>query len=166
MVEFLKNYGPALAWLIAAIGWGVNNAQANVREKRKELRSELDTLEKTIQSIAEKIGSYLRRTANDTSSGMWELEILVLFQSVDRRLERIKKRQSGGTLGLYLDRISLERERFFDFATGRYFQTPVLLVEPDLSARITDVHTHAQILIEALHSFFLMKFDGVKSDDI
>lgn len=166
MADFLKDYGPALAWVIAAIGWSITNAQANLREKRKELRSEIDALEKAIQSIADKMAAYLRRNAGDPASSVSELEVLVLFQSVDRRVERIKKRQSGGTLGLYIDRIDEEREKFFDYSTGEYFQTPVLLVEPDLSARITELHSHAQILIESLHSFFLMKFDGVKADDL
>ena len=166
MVQFLKDYGPAFAWVIAAIGWAITNAQANVREKRKELRSEIDALEKIIQSIAEKLAVYLRRQEGDVAAAVSELEILVLFQSVDRRIERIKKRQSGGTLGLYIDQINEAREQFFDFSTGAYFQTPVLLAEPMLSERITEVHSRAQILIETLHSFFLMKFDGVRSDDI
>lgn len=166
MSDFVKNYGPAVAWVVAAIGWGITNFQANVREKRKELRSEIDALEKAIQSIADKMGAYLRRKEADASAAISELEILVLFQSVDRRIERIKKRQSGGTLGLYIDQIDREREQFYDFTTGKYFQTPVLLGEPELSERITEIHSRAQILIEALHSFFLMKFDKVRVSDI
>lgn len=166
MVQFLKDYGPAFAWVIAALGWGITNHQANVREKRKELRSELDALEKAIQSIAEKMTTYLRRKAGDVTGPVTELEVIVLFQSVDRRIERLRKRQSGGTLGLYFDKIADEREQFFDFCTGSYFQTPVLLAEPDLSHRITEVHSRAQVLIETLHSFFLMKFDKIRSTDL
>lgn len=166
VVEFIKNYGPALAWVVAALGWAVTNRQANTREKRKELRSEIDALEKAIQSIAEKMAVYLRRKAEDATAAVSELEIIVLFQSVDRRIERIKKRQSGGTLGLYIDRIDKEREQLFDLSTGEYFQTPALLEEPLLSQRITEIHSQAQILIEALHSFFLMKFDNVRSTDL
>lgn len=166
MVQFLKDYGPAFAWVIAALGWGITNFQANVREKRKELRSEIDALEKAIQTIAEKMATYLRRKEGDPAGPVSELEVIVLFQSVDRRIERLRKRQSGGTLGLYIDRIEEERENFFDFCTGSYFQTPVLLSEPQLSQRITEVHSRAQILIETLHSFFLMKFDKIRSSDL
>lgn len=166
MSQFLKDYGPAFAWVIAAIGWSITNYQANVREKRKELRSEIDALEKAIQSVAEKMATYLRREEGDATAPVSELEVIVLFQSIDRRIERIKKRQSGGTLGLYIDRINVEREKFYDFATGEYFQTPVLLKEPELSQRITEVHAHAQILIETLHSFFLMKFDQIRSFEL
>lgn len=164
--DFLKTYGPSIAWAVAAVGWFVTNRQSNTREKRKEVRGEIDALEELIQSIAEKMAVYLRTTSDDAPASIIALEIVVIFQAVDQRIERLKKRQKGGELGLYFDKIEGERENFFDLATRTYFQTPDRLAEPKLSEHIVEIYSFSFILIEALHSYFLMKFDGTRAQGI
>ncbi|MFB9242346.1 hypothetical protein IV454_16460 [Massilia antarctica] len=163
IAAFIKDFGPAFAWIIAAVGWALTNRQANNREKRKEFRSEIDAIEETVQAVAKKTASYLRMRTRDKSALLLELEIVVLFQSIDIRCERLARRQTNGELGLYIDKVDTIKEDLYDFATGRYFETPKRIPQDELSARVQGIHTRAFLLVEALHSLFLMKFDKIRS---
>ena len=38
-----------LGWIITGLGWYITSAQANTRDKRKELRAQIDSLIETIE---------------------------------------------------------------------------------------------------------------------
>lgn len=161
--QFLKDYGPSFAWIIAAVGWAITNSQANTREKRKEVRAEIAAIEEKLGAILEKLAEYLRNPVRDERAQLLELEIVVGFQSLDLMHERLAKRQQGGAVGLYIDAIKKYQEEFFDLATGSYFETAVRMPEKDVNPRIQALHAKAFLLIESLHSFFLAKFDGIST---
>jgi hypothetical protein len=160
--QFLKDYGPSFAWIIAAIGWAITNRQANTREKRKEFRSEISVVEDTLKILMVKLEKYLRRAKRDTEALKLEVEIVVLFHSIDLMHERLLKRQNGGDFGLYADAAKRYKEELYDLATGEYFETSTKRIPQEaLHPRIQALNTKAFLFVEALHSLFLAKFDGI-----
>lgn len=163
---FLKDYGPSFAWVIAAIGWGITNAQANTREKRKEFRAEIVVIEEALKTLLTKMEKYLREQERNEDARSLELEVVVLFHSLDLMQERLEKRQNSGELGLYLDVVKRYREELYDLATGSYFETSDRIPKELLHLRIQALHTKAFLLIESLHSLFLAKFDRIPTASV
>jgi hypothetical protein len=163
---FLKDYGLTVAWSIAIAGWTITNSQANTREKRKEFRSEIATIETSLKSLLERMDKYLRERERTDEAKRLELEIVVLFRALDLMHERLDKRQTGGKLGLYLDVVKRRREELYDLATGSYFETSARIPDSELHPRIQALHTKAYLLIESLHDLFLAKFDGIRTESV
>lgn len=164
--QLIKDYGPTVAWIIAITGWAIGNSQANNREKRKEFRAEITAIEASLKSLLEKVEKYLREAARNDAARKLELEIVVLFRSLDLMHERLDKRQSGGELGLYIDVVKRYREELYDLATGSYFETADRIPDEELHPRIQALHTKAYLLIESLHDLFLAKFDDVRTEAV
>lgn len=162
VAQFLKDFGPAFAWIIAAIGWTLSNYQANTREKRKEFRAEIVNIESTLSTVIDKLSTYFHMRKRDEAAKVLEIEIVGLFKSIDTQCERLAKRQKGGDLGLYVDEINAFREDFYDYATGRYFETAWRVPLKNLSTHVQGLHGKASLLVESLHTLFLAKFDGIK----
>lgn len=158
---WIADYGPSVAWMIAAGGLIYNNWSANSREKRKEFRAEIDAVEKVIKDLVAKSGTYVRSVERDEASRVLELEIKVLFKEVDLKWDRLSRRQSGGELGLLIDPCSTALEQLFDHATGKYFETAERPVGDDLASYLEKTHVLSLTFIEALHSLFLKKFDNL-----
>ncbi len=161
IAEFLKDYGAPIAWGVAAVGWLISNHHANTREKRKEFRAEIDSIEKVVKELVGKLSCYFRAADRDDAAKALELDIKVLFRELDLKWERVSKRQKGGTLGLYVDPCKEKLESFFDYATGRYFETAERIPTEQIGAHVHDIHIRALLFTEALHSLFLKKFDGI-----
>jgi hypothetical protein len=159
--EFLKDYGAPIAWIVAAIGWGISNHQANTREKRKEFRTEIDAIEKVSKDILTKFASYFKLQSRDESAITLELEIKVLFRELDFKWERISKRLHVDESGPYSKKCKKALEQYFDFATGRYFETSNRPPQDKIGFHLHEIHVHSLIFIESLHSLFLQKFDNV-----
>jgi hypothetical protein len=102
VADWIKNYGSTLAIVAAVIGWFVTSRQANDREKRKEFRAEIDAIEKVVEVLCEKLSSYYRSRERNDEAKLLELAIKALFKSLDLRVERLVKRQTGGTRGLFI----------------------------------------------------------------
>lgn len=162
--EFLQSYGSPIAWLVAALGWGISNHHANLREKRKEFRAEIDTIEKVLKDLVAKLALYFKAPERDEAAKSLELEIKVLFRELDLKWDRVSRRQTGGTLGLYVDPCALQLEKLFDLATGQYFETVDRIPSTDIAAHTQDIYIHALLFTESLHTLFLMKFDKIKKN--
>lgn len=161
IADWIKDYGPPVAWIVAAVGLIYNNHAANTREKRKEFRAEIDAIEKLLKDLVVKLSAYLKAAERDGAARALELEIKVLFKEIDLKWERLSKRQTGGELGLLIDPCSDALEQLFDHSTGTYFETSDRPEGDDLAAHLERIHLRSLVFTEALHSLFLKKFDGV-----
>jgi hypothetical protein len=161
LAEFLKDYGAPIAWIVAAVGWFISSKQADSREKRKEFRAEIESIEKLVKELLAKLATHYRVTKLESLEPSLTLEIKVLFHELTLKWERIKKRQSGGTLGLFLDPCASQLESFFDRSTGDFFESADTIQSEKVSELILEIHIDAHLFIEALHSLFLKKFDSI-----
>lgn len=161
LAEFIKDYGPSVPWALAIGALFYNNNTANHREKRKEFRAEIDSIEKVIKELSGKLTLYFRLTERTADIKRSEAEIKVLFKELDLKWDRLSRRQSGGTLGLYLDPCSQALEALFDQATGQYFESADLIPPSDVDDHVADLQIRSLVFVESLHSLFLKKFDGI-----
>lgn len=58
--DFFKDYASPIAWCVAALGWWVSNLQANNRERRKEVRSEIEDIDGVLTSLNEAVSIYYK----------------------------------------------------------------------------------------------------------
>lgn len=164
--EWIKDFGPPVAWLVAVAGLFINNNAANTREKRKEFRAEIDAIEKIVKDLVLKLSSYLKLATRDDIALAVELEIKVIFKELDLKWERLSRRQTGGTLGLYIDPCAAALERLYDHATGKHFETADRVKGEPLTSHLQEVYVRSFVFTEALHSLFLKKFDGINDKNL
>ena len=161
--DIIKDYGPPVAWALAFGSLFYNNKTSNHREKRKEFRAEIDLIEKVVKEITSNLMTYLKKPSRDDDAVSLEIEIKGKFQELFFRWDRLKKRQKGGDLGLYMDPCSANVAMLFDHCTGDYFETGKRIPGELIASHAQKAQVHALTLIESLHSLFLMKFDGIKN---
>jgi hypothetical protein len=140
LAEFFKDYAPPIAWCVGVFGWGISNHHANLREKRKEYRGEIDAIEKTVKELTVKLTGYFEIERDNRERIMLGLDIKMRFKELDLKLERIVKRQSGGTLGLYIDDCKKAKEELFDHATGDYFESMNCIPSDKVNEHLQKVH--------------------------
>lgn len=104
---------PWAAPVVTVLGWMVANHQANKRERRKELRSLLDSARRQLVELTAKARQYL---AEDRRSDEVEADIKALLGLLEVDLERVPG---------YKDDTELVRAvaRFADAATGGGFES-------------------------------------------
>jgi len=158
VADFIKDYGPAGAWVVAAVGWLVANNQANKRELRKEVRAEIDDITKISKTILSDLQKYYLTAAGGDDGLLLELVIKANFKELDLRFDRLHSRNlaefpAGGVIAS-----NKPRESFFDLATGSHFETtsrPTAVERAGLIVRQTNASLQ---LTEALHAQFLREF--------
>lgn len=164
--DVIKDYGPPVAWALAFGSLFYNNKTSNHREKRKEFRAEIDVMEKVTKEIMTSLILYLKRPTRDDDAVSLEIEIKGKFQELFFRWDRLKKRQSGGDLGLYMDPCSKNIGALFDHCTGDYFEADNRIPGDKIAPHAHMAQACALTLIESLHSLFLMKFDGIRNPEL
>lgn len=162
LAPFIRDYGSALAWGVAAVGWLVANKQANKREQRKEIRAEIDAIEKLIKDgILQKLSTYFDLAERNAEAKKLELAIKVHFKEVDMKFIRIAKREKGGTRGLLLDQCKTQMWNFFNSSTGKYFEVNERIPAEQKNDHISKISIDAFMFIEELHNLFLKKFGDI-----
>jgi hypothetical protein len=94
MIDFFKNYKDALvsvSWIIAALGWLVSNYQTNKREKRKEIRVEVDAICKNLADLLDRCRDYY---SNDSSDPLDDVRSSKIAFEVHRIIFRVEKLNS------------------------------------------------------------------------
>lgn len=160
---FIKDYGPAGAWVVAAVGWLVANKQANKREVRKEVRAEIDDIARIGKGILTELQKYYATDTGSDAALLSELTIKASFKELDLRFDRLHSRGLAEFPVGGLVAANEPREAFFDLATGVHFETssrPAAAERSNLIVRQTNACLQ---LTEALHAQFLREFDGVPS---
>jgi hypothetical protein len=159
IAELIKDYGPAVAWLVAGIGWTISNNQANTREKRKEFRAEIDAAEKIVKSVVENASTYYKAQSRDNETQLLELDIKLLFEELSSKWERLKKRKFVAASIECSDAAEYALEAFYDHVTGEYFESDTRLTGEGLNGMLQKNNLLAIRFIESLHKLFLREFD-------
>lgn len=157
---FIKDYGPAIAWVIAAIGWAVANFQANRREVRKEVRAEIDELTKLAKETLLDLQNYYKTEVGSDDSDRYELVIKARFKELDMRFDRLHSRkhlEHFPTGGLVAGNEA--RERFFDLSTFHHFETSSRPSPKERSSMLLKQMLASLALTEALQLQFINQFD-------
>jgi hypothetical protein len=138
-------------WFFTIVGWLVSNAQANSREKRKEVRAEVDACIKLLAELVLKTRFYFCVPATDPLSKSKAAEIRFELQRLITRVERLEGKHAQfdvtGACGELMDSISGDP---FESADRE-----VLAADSDLLLRIeSDTH----VLINQLEDGFVKAF--------
>lgn len=138
-------------WLFTIFGWFVSNTQANSREKRKEIRTEIDACCKLSAELLAKSRTYFGSTPLDPQSKPGAAQIRFDLQRLFTRVERLQKKYVGfDVIGAC--------EELLDSASGDPFesaQRPKFDADSDRMLKIeSDVHC----LIDQLEDGFIKVF--------
>ena len=138
-------------WFFTIIGWLVSSAQANSREKRKEVRAEIDACVKLLAELVIKSRFYFTSPATDSLSKSQAAEIRFELQRLITRVERLERKHAEfdvtGVCGELLDAVSGDP---FDSADRE-----ALAADSDLLLKIeSDTH----VLINQLEDGFVKAF--------
>jgi hypothetical protein len=138
-------------WFFTIVGWLVSNAQANSREKRKEVRTEIDACIKLLAELVVKSRSYYGAPVIDSLSKSRAAEIRFELQRLITRVERLGGKHAEfdvtGACGELMDSISGDP---FESADRE-----ALAADSDLLLKIeSDTH----VLIDQLEDGFVKAF--------
>lgn len=138
-------------WFFTIAGWFVSNAQANTREKRKEVRAEIEACIKLLADMLVKSRIYFGDSCLALTEKSRAAEIRFDLQRLLTRVERLEGRYAA------FDVINACGE-LMDSVSGDPFESakrPVLSPDSDFMAKIeSDIHT----LIDQLESGFSKAF--------
>lgn len=157
----IKDFGPPVAWIIAAGGLVYNNYAANHRERRKEFRSEIDAIATTVKEVVKKLAAYYSQPERGLEAKSIELEVKALFREIDLKSDRISKRKFQNEVASVLKQCAVAHERFFDLATSKYFESDDWPSRDITTAHLLELHVQGLVLIEDMYSLFLKEYDGV-----
>ena len=97
-------------WLFTILGWFVSNTQANRRERRKEVRAEMDACIKLLAELLIKSRMYFCSSPSDTSAKPRAAEIRFDLQRLITRIERLENKHAEfdviGACGELMDSVS------------------------------------------------------------
>lgn len=138
-------------WFFTIIGWGVSNSQANKREKRKEVRAEVDACSKLAAELLVKARRYFASASSDSTSKGVAAEIRFELQRLLTRVERLEGKYPAfeviGACGELMDSISGDP---FESASRQE-----LAADSDLLLKIeSDIHC----LIDQMEAGFVKEF--------
>lgn len=121
--DLLKEYGPAVAWFVSAIGWIVANRQANERELRKEVREEVGEVRDLVESVLSLLGEYPDSTAGSAKALKLEGSIKFTLEDLSLRIQRLGEIKDWRRRPR-MDLIEATKElaKFYDAVTGADFE--------------------------------------------
>jgi hypothetical protein len=160
VAELIKDYGPPVAWIVAVFGLIYNNYTANKREKRKEVRSEIDSLAGTVKDALKKLSEYYKPDARGVDSKKIELELKVIFNEIDLKMDRLVGRRFKHNVKTRLVSATNAAEKFYDRATSGCFESDAWAESAERQKDLHESNVLGLLLIESLHAVFLSEFDS------
>lgn len=134
-----------ITWLVIIFGWRVANASNNTREKRKELRAELDTIRIQLDELVDLAWVYY---TSDLESTKRAAEILVRQTRLFTRVERLSKIDS--TLCCVTD----DLHDLMDGLTGDDFQSHDRVALAHDDSRLVTLTAKAEAVFNHLENEF------------
>jgi hypothetical protein len=149
-VEILKAVSPAVSWALVIAGWFVVSRDHNKREKRKEIRGELQTLHSHIRIIESEAHAYLV-AQNDPSNSARAAKI-------KRDLKRLSTDLSRICAGDCRRAVSAQLVDFRQAVTGSDFESAARTPCNHDSVRLAEVAAAADELMSGLDNWFCSKY--------
>lgn len=87
-----KDYLVVVAWFLVVFGWFLNNYQSNLREKRKETKSEIDAICKSASELARFCHGYYLKPIDDEKDILDSSKIAFEVYRIVSRVERLNRR--------------------------------------------------------------------------
>ncbi|PUE06863.1 hypothetical protein B9Z51_13105 [Limnohabitans sp. T6-5] len=138
-------------WFFTIIGWLVSNAQANSRERRKEVRAEIDACIKLQADLVLKSRTYFGSPESDQLSKPRAAEIRFELQRLITRVERLEGKYPQfdvtGACGELMDAIS-----------GDPFESVDREALPADSDLLLKIESDTHVLIDQLEDGFVHAF--------
>ena len=138
-------------WLFTIIGWVVSNAQAASRERRKEVRAEIDACIKLQADLVLKSRTYFGSPESDPLSKSRAAEIRFELQRLITRVERLEGKYPQfdvtGACGELMDAIS-----------GDPFESVDREALPADSGLLLKIESDTHVLIDQLEDGFFNAF--------
>ncbi|AVG38516.1 hypothetical protein [Achromobacter insolitus] len=157
--ELLKDYAAPVAWLLVAGGWIINNRQANVRERRKEIRSDIGDLSTDIKSTLALLEKHREAMSDAGYTGITAVSVLASLREIDLRFDRLMNRPYRDRCSMIKSMCQSKREAFYDLASGDEAMSLQLHASVKAEEVRLRLHTAAHTFIDSLHQLFLAEFD-------
>lgn len=153
VAKLVRDYGPAVPWVLVVWGWLLSNKHANHRELRKETRSELDRLISSIRELAGYNRAYGTAEMGSTDEASAALAIKVGFNRVSASLERLSARLD--------DPVGAVDKRFakvYENVTGGDFESSSRQVRTANDPSFIATSAIAEKLIDAIEKAYWRRF--------
>lgn len=140
-----------VGWLLTIVGWLVSSRQANKREERKEIRSEVDACCRTTAELLAKTRKYYAMASAPDSEAVTGAEIRFDLQRLFVRVERLERiypqfdvMNAGGEL--------------LDSITGGDFEVVTRVACAADSEKMLKIESDAHFLMDSLEDGFQRAF--------
>lgn len=155
VAEFFTLYKDSLisvTWLLAGIGWFVNNRMSNERETRKEIRSEVEALCKAAAEVLKNVQEYYSKSSADDGDSMRSAKVAFDLKRILRRTERLQYRVSQ------FSSVMAASEAMFEAITQEPFASSTRPVEGVDSIILRDIEQSVHEYIDALEDAFVSAY--------
>lgn len=135
-----------LGWIITGLGWYITSAQANTRDKRKELRAQIDSLIETIDITQEFAFEYYSNQGDARQKNR-----LQLFQ----KLQKIETKNSVITKYENNFDVNSEFSGFWEAITDGDFDSKLLKKLDSSDERFSRISSACSYLISKIEVWYL-----------
>lgn len=134
-----------LGWIVTAMGWLVANFQANKREKRKELRAEIDRVILTVHGLLEAARQYYTKAGDDREDA--RLRIHTLINRASGQIELLDRHQDD-------PKVQSRFVSLYEAITNGDFESKDLKPAPLSGERYTRIAFAAENLVSKIEEWY------------
>ena len=143
----------AIGWVIALAGFIINHQLTNVRDTRKEIRSEIDRFSNSLRLLRDVANDYYFPANPDTNSKRMALDIHIQFNELDRLVEWLKYLKNG----MDLDNNFAD---LFEIITGNDFESSTHISGEQYSEKCKDISIKIQETIAEIENWYSKKYQN------
>lgn len=154
----LGSFFLAIPWLVAIAGWLVANHQANRRETRKELRSDITEICSAISAVRQSLRAQQEEELGSNKRKLAQIAIKQELFAIDLRCSRLFDRKWRTRSKLHLQRVKLNLEAFFDLSSGDILESNAEMPVHQSEALLFQQHSAGLMLDNSLQQLFLVEF--------
>ncbi|WP_155740175.1 hypothetical protein [Burkholderia territorii] len=144
-------------WLLIVIGWLVVNKQTNSRERRKEIRSTIDSIEKLILEIEVAARNYYKLEESTEDAQNQALQIKASFRTLSARIKLLRTYSRIRILKFWKNKFSISDTKLIDFrsaVTGGEFESSSRKAYAANHRVFSEISAAAGSLIDHLNEFY------------
>jgi hypothetical protein len=141
----------AIGWLITLAGFIINHRLSNVRDTRKEVRSEIDKFISTLKLLRDAANDYYFPAKSDTNSKRMIVDIHNQITELDRFVGWLKSLKGG---------IDLDNNfsDLFEIITGDDFESSLHISGEQHSEKCKEISLKTQMTIADIENWYKKKY--------